>query len=63
MKQEYNKEYCSILYVTRNTGLCGSFCYLGFFINEELVARISNEELLLIFVKPGKLIIKADNNV
>jgi len=47
------------LVLTRDRGFLGSGCYYGFFINNELAARIDNSETATFVVPVGELVLRA----
>jgi len=46
------------LVLTRDKGYLGSGCYAGFFVNEELAARIDNSETAGFTVPVGELVLR-----
>lgn len=46
------------LVLTRDKGYLGSGCYAGFFVNEELAARIDNSETATFTVPTGELVLR-----
>lgn len=46
------------LVLTRDRGFLGSGCYYGFFINNELAARIDNSETATFVVPVGELVLR-----
>ncbi|QLQ28070.1 MAG: hypothetical protein HZT39_07210 [Pseudoxanthomonas sp.] len=44
--------------LTRDRGFLGSGCYYGFFINNELAARIDNSETATFVVPVGELVLR-----
>ncbi|HHA2385050.1 hypothetical protein ACSLC0_00135 [Stenotrophomonas muris] len=46
------------LVLTRDKGYLGSGCYAGFFVNEELAARIDNSETATFTVPAGELVLR-----
>lgn len=57
--QEKKAETTSTLVVTRDVGLTGGGCYIGFSINGVLAGTFDTGETSKFFVQPGELVLKS----
>ena len=56
--QEKTEKNNAALEVTRDKGHTGSYCYMGFYIDDQLAARMDTAEKATFYVEPGEHVLR-----